>query len=51
MTQAEKKARGRPTEKTMPEPIPDTPENVMRAILSTPPKRQDEWKYLKETAD
>ena len=31
----------------MPEPIPDTPENIMRAILSTPPKREDEWDYLK----
>ena len=31
----------------MPDPIPDTPENVMRAILNTPPKRDDEWDYLK----
>ena len=39
--------RGRPA-KTMPEPIPDTPENIMRALLATPPKREDEWEYLKE---
>ena len=32
----------------MPEPIPDTPENVAKAILSTPPKKADEWEYLKE---
>lgn len=50
MSDKPKKPRGRPTEKTMPEPIPDTPENVMRAILATPPKREDEWNYLKEEA-
>ena len=32
----------------MPEPIPDTPENVARALLTTPPKGEDEWDYLKE---
>lgn len=30
----------------MPEPIPDTLENVMDAVLSTPPKKRGEWKYL-----
>ena len=30
----------------MPEPIPDTPENVAKAILSTPPKKRDEWKFM-----
>ena len=30
----------------MPEPIPDTPENVARAIMQGPPKK--EWRYLKE---
>ena len=43
--------RGRPVERPMPEPIPDTPENIMRAILTTPPKRDDEWEYLKRAAD
>ncbi len=42
-----KRPRGRP-EKPLPNPIPDTPENVMRAILNTPPKRDDEWDYLKK---
>jgi hypothetical protein len=30
----------------MPEPIPDTPENVARAIMQGPPKK--EWRYLKD---
>ena len=30
----------------MPEPIPDTPENVAKAILSTPAKKRDEWKFV-----
>ena len=34
----------------MPEPIPDTPENVARALMSTPPKRPDEWDYVKAAA-
>lgn len=29
-------------------PIQDTPENVARAILSAPPEKQDEWRYLKD---
>ena len=39
---------GRPVTKTMPERIPDTPENIARAILFTPPKKADEWKYLEK---
>ena len=31
----------------MPQPIPDTPENVAKAVLNTPPKGCDEWEYLK----
>ena len=42
-----KRKRGRPVTLTMPAPIPDTPENVARALLSTPRKREDEWEYLK----
>ena len=41
-------SRGRPTKNTMPEPIPDTPENIARALLTTPPKGEDEWDYLKD---
>lgn len=42
-----RKRRGR----AMPEPIPDTPENIMRAVLDTPPKRPDEWRYLQDDPD
>ena len=35
---------GRPVTNTMPPPIPDTPENVARAIMRAPPKK--EWRYL-----
>ena len=31
----------------MPAPIPDTPENVARALLTTPPKDDGDWDYLK----
>ena len=43
-----KRRRGRPVEKEMPEPIPDTPENVARALLSTPPKEDGDWDYMKD---
>lgn len=42
----EKSARGRPVENEMPEPIPDTPENVARAAMQGPPK--EDWEYLKK---
>ena len=42
-----KKVRGRPPVNEWPEQIPDTPENVARAILTTPPKKDDEWEYMK----
>lgn len=41
-----KKPRGRPPKLVMPDPIPDTPENIARAILRRPPK--EEWDYLKQ---
>ena len=40
-----KRSRGRPVEKPMPAPIPDTPENIARAIMRGPPKKK--WDYLK----
>ena len=40
-----KRTRGRPTEKPRPEPIPDTAENIARAIMRGPPKK--EWDYMK----
>ena len=42
-----KKRRGRPP-LPMPESIPDTPENVARAVLNTRPKKADEWRYIKD---
>ena len=42
-----KRPHGRPP-KPMPDRIPDTPENIMRALLATPPKKREEWDYLKE---
>ncbi len=33
--------------RVMPERIPDTPKNVAAAILSSPPRKPDQWKYLK----
>lgn len=43
-----KRKRGRLSKRKMPEPIPDTPENIMRAVLNTPPKPEDEWSYLQD---
>ena len=40
-----KRKPGRPPN-PMPELIPDTPENIARAILAGPPKK--EWDYLKK---
>ena len=38
--------RGRPVKIAMPEPIPDTPENIARAVLRSPKKPPGGWKYL-----
>ncbi len=32
----------------MPEPIPDTPENIAMALLTASPKKASEWKYSKK---
>ena len=40
-----KRGPGRPVERGMPEPIPDTPENIARACMQGPPKKK--WDYLK----
>lgn len=39
---------GRPRTHFMPEPVPDTLENVARILMTTKPKRYDEWEYLKK---
>ena len=33
--------RGRPVEREWPEPIPDTPENLARALMAGPPKAEE----------
>lgn len=43
-----KKPRGRPRTHPMPDPIPDTPQNVAHALMTTKPKPESEWKYLKD---
>jgi len=43
-----KPKRGRPVENDMPEPIPDTPENVALACMQGPPKKAREWRYMKK---
>ena len=40
--------RGRPVKYGMPDPIPDTPENIARALLGTRPKKRGEWKHIKK---
>ena len=32
----------------MPPPIPDTLENVAKAVLTTPPRKRNEWKFIQE---
>ena len=44
-TVKESAPRGRPVKNAMPEPIPDTAENIARAIMRGSPKK--EWNYMK----
>ena len=46
MARQQRRKVGRPP-KPMPDPIPDTPENVARALMSSPPREPDEWEYLR----
>ena len=45
-----KRRRGRPVTKPMPERIPDTAGNVLRAVLATPPRENGGWRYEREVA-
>lgn len=40
-----KPTRGRPAVRVMPDPIPDTPENVVRALCQGPPKPAGTWDF------
>ena len=42
---AGKRRRAKPA---MPAGIPDTPENVARALLNAPPKKPAEWEHLRK---
>ncbi len=48
MTDTPKRPRGRPVKFPLPEPIPDSPENVLRSLVTAPRKREEDWKYLKD---
>ena len=41
------KRRGRTVKFPISSLIPDTPENVARAVMTTPPEDRDDWDYLK----
>ena len=48
-TEQPKRPRGRPVKYPLPEPIADTPENIMRAVLAAPPKGENNWDYIQRT--
>ncbi len=48
LDQVPKRGRGRPEEKEWPEAIPDSPENIARALMFGPPKAEEDWEYLKQ---
>ena len=43
-----KHKRGRPVKYVMPEPIDATPEEVAKAVLFTPPKKPQDWKFMQD---
>ena len=42
-----KRKRGRPVEHELPEPIPDTVENVLKTVFAGSPKKV--WRYLEKS--
>ena len=44
----QKPKRGRPVERDWPESIPDSPENIARALMGSAPKDEEDWEYLKK---
>lgn len=44
----QKKPRGRPRIYEMPEPIPDSIENIVRSMRRDPARPADDWEYLRE---
>ena len=47
MAKKNKQPRGHPA-RPMPDPIPDTPENVARIVMQAPKQPKDGWDYLKK---
>ena len=45
MPETDRRPRGRPPKRVMPAPIPDTPENVVRALCQGPPKPRGAWDF------
>ena len=44
-----KRARGRPVKYRMPtEKVDASPKEIAEVVLKMPPKRRDEWRYLRE---
>ena len=41
------KPQGPPKAGRPPKPRPDTPENVARALMTSPPRQPGDWEYLK----
>ena len=48
VSETPKRPVGRPRKRQMAEPIPDTPENIARALMMAPPLDED---WLKEDVD
>lgn len=46
---ATERKHSRAAKSEWPEPIDADPEDVMRAVVSTPPKKRDEWRYLQDS--
>lgn len=44
----QKRKRGRPVKYVMPDKVDATPEQLAKAILSTPPKKPQEWEFMKD---
>ena len=40
---APQRPRGRPRTAPLPDSIPDTPQNVARILMTTPPPKESEW--------
>ena len=47
MSKRKRKRKPPKAETRMPERIPDSPENIMRALVEAPPKKVRDWEYLK----